>query len=89
MVTPHFKIDVGLVREWADREGLQAAFRDGPWHFVTETSARAVQGGENSVAVAVDGLLDGGDRCIRGVFFVTNKNGWGIQARSIIEEAAS
>ena len=89
MVTPHFKIDVGLVREWDSREALQEAFQDGPWHFVTEISARAVQGGENSVTVALDALLDGGDRAIKGVFFVVDKGGgWGIQARSIIEDAA-
>ncbi len=89
MVTPHFKIDVGLVRQWTAREELLAAFRDGPWHFVTEVSARAVQAGESCVTVALDGLLDGGDRTLRGVFFVVDKGaaagGWGIQARSIIE----
>ena len=89
-VTPHFKIDVGMVREWTRQEELRAAFQDGPWHFVTETSVRAVQGGERSVAVAVDGVLDGGDRAVKGLLFVVNKpggkDGWGIQARSIIEE---
>ena len=85
MATPHFKVDVGLVREWQDRDSLQTAFRDGPWHFVTEISARAVQGGPNSVTVALDGVLDGGDRTLKGVFFLVNKDGWGIQARSIIE----
>ena len=85
MMTPHFKIDVGMVRQWTDRSSLQATFRDGPWHFVTERSVQAVQGGANSVTVAVDGLLGGGDHAVQGTFFVTNKNGWGIQARSVIE----
>ena len=87
MLTPHFKIDVGMVREWASRDALQTALREGPWHFVTETSARAVQGGRNSVTVALDGLLDGGDRTVKALFFVVNKgDGWGIQARSIVIE---
>ena len=87
MAMPHFKIDVGLVREWTTREDLQAAYRDGPWHFVTETKAEAVQGGAQSVTVAVDGVVDGGDRSLHCVFFVVNKGGagWGIQAKSIIE----
>ena len=87
MATPHFKIDVGLVREWASREELEAAFRDGPWHFVTETRVEAVQGGAHSVTVALDGVIDGGDRSLHCVFFVVDKGGgWGIQARSIIEK---
>ena len=86
LMTPHFKIDVGMVREWGSREELVAAFRDGPWHFVTETRAEAVQGGARSVTVALDGVIGGGDRSLGGLFFVVNKGeGWGIQARSIIE----
>ena len=86
MTPPHFKIDVGMVREWPTQEALRDAFRDGPWHFVTETKAEAVQGGRHSVTVAVDGVLDGGDRTLNGVFFVVDKGeGLRIQARSIIE----
>ena len=87
MATPHFKIDVGMVREWQDEDGLRRAFEDGPWHFVTELSARAVQGGEHSVAVALDGALDGGDRAVLGLFFCLDRgDGLRIQARSIIED---
>ena len=85
MHVPHFKIDVGMVREWSSGDALERALEEGPWHFVTETSARAVQGGENSVTVALDGLLDGGDRSVKALFFVVRQDGrWGIQARSII-----
>ena len=86
LTTPHFKIDVGMVREWDSQTELATAFRDGPWHFVTETRAEAVQGGTRSVTVAMDGVIDGGDRSLGCLFFVVNKGeGWGIQARSIIE----
>ena len=86
MAAPHFKVDVGMVREWSSREELVTAFRHGPWHFVTGTRAEPVQGGERSVTVALDGVIDGGDRSLSALFFVVNKgNGWGIQARSIIE----
>ena len=86
MTTPHFKVDVGMVREWATRDELVDAFRDGPWHFVTEIQDEAVQGGSRSVTVAVDGVIDGGDRTLQCAFFVVRKGeDWGIQARSIIE----
>ena len=86
LATPHFKIDVGMVREWDSREELATAFRDGPWHFVTGIRTEAVQGGMRSVTVAMDGVIDGGDRSLGCLFFVVNKGeGWGIQARSIIE----
>ena len=85
MATPHFQVDVGAVREWQDRDGLQAALRDGSRHAVTEVSARAVQGGPNSVTVAIEGVLDSGDRTLKAVFFLVNRDDWGIQARSIIE----
>lgn len=86
LATPHFKIDAGMVREWDSREELATAFRDGPWHFVTGIRTEAVQGGMRSVTVAMDGVIDGGDRSLGCLFFVVNKGeGWGIQARSIIE----
>ena len=85
LVTPHFQVDVGLVRQWADREQVWKALRDAPWHFVTPISTRAAQGGDDSVVVASEGLIDGGEHIVRGVFFVVRRGeDWGIQARSFI-----
>ena len=87
LATPHFQVDVGMVREWPDRERLWATLRDGPWHFVTPLSTHVAQGGNNCVAVAFEGMLDGGDVAVKGIFFVVRRQGtWGIQARSIITE---
>lgn len=87
LTTPHFQVDVGRVREWPDRESLWATLRDGSWHFVTPIAIQVAQGGNDCVAVAFEGMLDGGDVALQGIFFVVRRNGvWGIQARSIIAE---
>lgn len=88
IATPHYQVDVGMVRKWEGREDVWAALRDGSWHFVTPRSTHAVQGAENSVTVAFEGVLDGGDHTVKGVFFVVRQddNEWGIRARSIIVE---
>lgn len=87
IATPHYQVDVGMVREWKSREDVWAALHDGSWHFVTVRSTRAVQGAEDSVTVAFEGVLDGGDQTIKGVFFVVRQDDeWGIRARSIIVE---
>ena len=85
--TPHYQVDVGMVREWPDRGRLWAALRDGSWHFVTPLATHVAQGGNDCVAVAFEGMLDGGDVALKGVFFVVRRDGvWGIQARSMIAE---
>lgn len=87
IATPHYQVDVGMVRKWEGREDVWAALRDGSWHFVTPRSTHAVQGAENSVTVAFEGVLDGGDHTVKGVFFVVRQDDeWGIRARSIIVE---
>ena len=87
LVTPHFQVDVGLVREWRDRDTLWKALRDGPWHFVTPLSTDVLEGGDDCAVVGFEGMLDGGDVSVKGVFFVACRRGnWGIQARSIITE---
>ena len=87
IATPHYQVDVGMVREWASRDQVWTALRDGSWHFVTPRATRAVQGAEAAVTVAFEGLLDGGDQTVKGVFFVVRQDDdWGIRARSIIVE---
>lgn len=87
LATPHFRVDVGTVREWADSESLWSTLRDSHWHFVTPVAKHVAQGGKDCVAVAFEGMLDGGDVAVKGVFFVVRRRGsWGIQARSIITE---
>ena len=66
LVTPHFQVDVGLVREWRDRDTLWRALRDGPWHFVTPLSTDVLQGGDNCAVVGFEGMLDGGDVSVKG-----------------------
>ncbi len=84
---PHFQVDVGMVREWQDRDTLWRTLRDGPWHFVTPLSTEVLVGGDDCAIVAFEGMLDGGDVSVKAVFFVARRDGnWGIQARSIITE---
>ena len=84
---PTFKVDVAQVRSWDSAEAIVDALAEGPWHFVTEKAVSVVQSGEHAVTVAVEIVLDGGDQPEEALFFVTQEGdeGWGIQARSIID----
>ena len=87
LFTPHFQVDVGMVREWQDRDTLWRMLRDSPWHFVTPLSTEVLAGGDDCAVVAFEGMLDGGDITVKAVFFVARRQGnWGIQARSVITE---
>ena len=86
VATPHFRVDVGALHEWKSREEMWAALRDGPWHFITPLSIHAAQGADDSVTVAFEGLVDGG-QAVKGVFFVTRTGDeWTIAARSVMVE---
>jgi hypothetical protein len=86
LVFPTFLIAPGNLKEWRDCPSFVAMLESGHWHLLTEASARAVQGGATAVNVAVEVLLDGGDRRQQALFMVVRRDDrWGIQGRSIVE----
>jgi len=86
---PTFLVEPGVVRHWNDAESFAPELGDVRWHLLTEKSARAVQGSANAVNVAVEVVLDGGDRKQQALFLVTRRDeAWGIRARSVIEASA-
>ena len=76
-----------MARIWETAADCAKALENGPWHFLTEQRARAVQGGPHAVNVALEVALDGGDETQDALFMVTERDGrWGIQGRSIFVE---
>lgn len=83
---PTLQINPGRVNQWDSVEDFSKSLADDQWQLITAHEARAVQGGPNSVNVALDVLLEDGQRQ-QALFSVTLRDDhWGIQARSIIEK---
>ena len=83
---PLVGVEVGEIRRWADAAAFQQALEEGHWHLITTRTLRVVQAGSRAVTVALDVLLDGGDRRELAVFMCTLRGEhWGVQARSIID----
>ena len=85
---PTVLTDVGMARVWRSAEECAKALDQGPWHFLSEQRATAVQSGPKAVNVALKVALDGGDETQNALFLVTERDGhWGIQGRSIFAAA--
>lgn len=81
---PTLQIDPGYVGRWESQGDFAKALEEGAWQAISAHEARAVQGGSNAVNVALEVLLQGGQRQ-QALFCVTLRDEhWGIQARSII-----
>ncbi len=83
---PLVGIEVGDVRRWPDAAAFERALEQSHWHLITTRTLRVVQAGPTAVNVALDVVLDGGDRRELAVFMCTLQGQhWGVQARSIID----
>ena len=83
---PLVGVEVGDVRHWADAAAFAQALEQSHWHLITTRTLRVVQAGPAAVNVALDVVLDGGDRRELAVFMCTwQGEHWGVQARSIID----